>query len=264
MPNANKTETKERVQEKRAECATPAGSNKPESFDALRRLSKLYPNEIGKILSSGAADEWSSHMFGKMNGVMDRHGWTCIADTAEFLDRWQPGDNNASPQTRTPAGNSQKPADILVCIDRLQELCPKAFKEAKDGIDDTQFWPRVTQAIENKVSAKGYRLLAGIFEFMEAWKPGESADVLSESEQADDEGDDTAEATVNLTDIRKRVLRIGGLIQAAVLTGACFTNGGPENAYGDPADYFNAITGAVRAANGQLNDLLKLMDDTVQ
>ena len=60
---------------------------------------------------------------------------------------WQPGDDGvAEPQPVS----SQRPSDILVCIDRLQSLCPKAFKEAKEGMGDNEFWPAVLDKIEHQ------------------------------------------------------------------------------------------------------------------
>ncbi len=47
---------------KRAESPVPAGSDNLQSLDALKRLSELYPKEVGKILCSNSADEWSSEI----------------------------------------------------------------------------------------------------------------------------------------------------------------------------------------------------------
>lgn len=65
-----------------------------------------------------------------------------------------------------------------------------------------------------------------------------------------------------LDDIRERVRRAAGLTQAAVLTEASLTNAGASNVYGDPSDYFSAVVGTIRAANSELDDLLKLLDGT--
>ena len=51
------------------------------------------------------------------------------------------------------------------------------------------------------MSAKGHGLLADVFEFTEAWQPG---------------GDESLAVTAD--DIRERIQRAVGLVQAAVLT----------------------------------------------
>lgn len=248
------TSTEERAQEKRAECPTPAGSNKPESFDALRRLSKLYPDEIERILTSPAADEWSSHMFGKMNAVMDRHGWTCIADVAEFLDRWKPDKAESEARPPKPGERVDQFTDLTEGLGELKQFCPEAVEKADKEL--SEFWVKVFDKIEHTTKTKGFRMLADVFELMHNWQPPEA--------RAEIPADDTAEATVDLADIRKRVLRVAGLTQAAVLVEASMTNSGPGNVYGDPEDYFSAVVGTIRAANGALDDLLELLDDTVQ
>lgn len=80
------------------------------------------------------------------------------------------------------------------------------------------------------------------------------------SPQAVTARNDTPTATPDLDDIHKRVLRAAGLTQAAVLCEASLTNAGAGNVYGDPSDYFSAVVGTIRAANSELDDLLKFLD----
>ncbi len=109
-----------------ADPPVPAGGDNPQSIDALKRLSELYPKEVGKILDGNDADKWSSQIFSNMNTKMDHHGWACIADVAEFVGRWKPG-NNTGQQTKS--GKQEQLIAIVradLVFDRLREFCTAA------------------------------------------------------------------------------------------------------------------------------------------
>ncbi len=47
-------------------------------------------------------------------------------------------------------------------------------------------------------------------------------------------------------------------------SGTAPVSASPSNVYGDPDDYFRAVVGTIRAANSELDDLLKVLDATTK
>ncbi|MCH8852633.1 MAG: hypothetical protein IID41_08250, partial [Planctomycetes bacterium] len=65
-------------------------------------------------------------------------------------------------------------------------------------------------------------------------------------------------ATPDLSDIRERVRRIAGLIDAATIVESCFSSDGGKH---DAAEvYFNAVSGTIGTAGSQLAELQKLLN----
>ena len=164
------------------------------------------------------------------------------ADTLARLKRMAPGemdsiDNSMADQqcrlldviSNDIGGDWTKTADVL---EFAQNWTP-----AKNTEDPPN--PELRTAI-----AKGIENIApGLGEFLKEQHAGERIRTI---------------ATPDLSDIRERVRRIAGLIDAATIVESCFSSDGGKH---DAAEvYFNAVSGTIGTAGSQLAELQKLLN----
>lgn len=175
----------------------PTGCDEIPTLGECKRIKALYPK-----IDLNHENLWYN-VYDDFDATIGEHGWNCLLDVAEFVERWE------AEETRK----------------RNARATMKAIDSFREKHDDT---PVATTNLNE--------------------------------EQPAGTGSETDAATFNLDDVHERVLRAAGLTQAAVLVEASLCNAGAGNVYGDPSDYFSAVVGTVRAANGELDDLLKLLD----
>lgn len=277
------------------ESVQPNASGDPQKLraacDGLKRLAERFPKEVAKILDVEDDDQVGDvccTIYEMVNQAMAKNGFACIADVAELCERWKPKEGAESPTEREqPSGQKSDASTSL-------HDCWYAIRHAHSELDNTlrlldgigaTVYERGCGSGENLVLSECDATAILYLKRTIQHRLSELSDVLAKQDSVLNElssaerkaggtpatsrsdpaqpantGDAKPAATADLDDIRERVRRIAGLVQASVLCGASLYY--EDDGHGDPADYATAVYQATQAASNELAKLQESLSGT--